>query len=69
MWDEREVFSDRELEQIVNRLAWEGVDAEEEAHRTYGIDCEDIPRLMKMNGYVWDSDQEVWASTRVVWSE
>lgn len=68
MNDERPMLSRAQLEEIVNRLAWRRVEAEEQVHYEYGVDREDIPRLMAMHSYEWDAESEVWASTRSVWS-
>jgi hypothetical protein len=68
MCDDGEPFTQAELEEIVNKLAWRGVEAEAEVERAHGIDRDDIPRLMQIHGYGWDSDHDVWASTREVWS-
>jgi len=64
---EREPLSPKDLWDISNKLAWAGLDAEQTVRDQYGLDGDDIERIMGRFGYEWDGDQEVWASAREVW--
>lgn len=64
-----EPLTPKELWDIANRLAWSGLDAEQAIRNQYGLDGDDIERIMNRFGYEWDSDQEVWASARPIWSD
>ena len=58
-----------EIENIVNCLAWTDGTLDETMMIQFGVDMENLDRVMNHGGYEWDYSAEVWASKRPVWDE
>lgn len=65
---EPEAVSRSQMREIVDRLAWMGIDVEHEVREHYGLDGDDIEVIMREYEYEWDSDADVWASKWELWS-
>lgn len=64
----RGCLTDAEIEEIVNRLAWtSGIEEGEEVRRKFGVGFDELRQIMNSHGYAYDTERELWASTRDLW--